>query len=1101
MTWIWTLCGVATLVVVMLTNLIILFVVARHRRGDKPRSGKLRVLLDPADAEFVIVAVHGLGANPKYTWTRASHNGSAEQESTSSSSRVHLLRDLLGPDFPQARILCFEYDCDWLINASAKTSWEIGRSLLDQLKAENLHRPLPIVFIGHSLGGIVIKESDEVFNTTSGIIFLGTPHHGSSASTAAAVLAFVTSFVGSDATLPLSLRSDRNELSNLADTFQKRLFSKQSRHKKFPVIAFYETKRTCVFRWLPLGKVVSRNSATVHADEVHAVDTDHSGLNKYTGRDELYEQLKTAVNSVITPSLIKQADQKVKECYYNQRLRVERLSGESLSMDQCYINLAIVEHNRQTSSQTIRAKATASPFSLFSRQKVETPDKEDQIDLATIFNERKTSDGRLIQPRRILIRGRAGVGKTTLCKKIIKEFYDGKWSDWTKLFHRVLWVPLRNLKLDERQIPGYGFKHLFGHEYFSQAENKSDLEKALFNELKSNPNKTLFLLDGLDEVSQDLRGAEGTAFFLNFLLSQPNAIITSRPSGSIGGLNPLDLELETTGFYPEQVQMYIERAFPDLDTGEISSEKVKQVRQFLDNHPLVQTLVRIPIQLDALCYTWDILDQGTMPDTMTGIYKSIEQNLWKKDAERLYKEYNGKPVKSTNIGSQNPQFLVDNEIRFLEGLAFTGIYNKVIEFFPKHQNEVQKQFAPANLLLEFTLPFLSFLRTSDPPCINLRSYHFIHLTFQEYFAARYFVRQWKANQNLLCHNFGVTAPDEVNARIFLRKNKYSEQYNLMWRFVSGLLADEKEQVTDLFNTIEDQPRDLLGPTHQRLVMHCLNEVDFLGQLPIRSKLEQRLPEWILFECHLTGTSTFARDTECPEKCIIAALKTNSATEKILTAMQYRRAQLSDEMIAIIKGLLQDKEEKIQFAAANALGGQSHLPEAAIIGLIELLRDKEESARSGAAYALGEQSHLPEAAIPLITKLLHSKGEGARSCAKFLQSKSELMNQMLGSVGLLSKSEQPSKTMSPALREPKFLGFLLQMLLHCCFNKQLSLYVDDFGDTRSCILNQSSDLRSAHLQGGNLEHNLYNGLCEGRQLCNTHGFKLWDGVGDSPDDIL
>lgn len=75
-----------------------------------------------------------------------------------------------------------------------------------------------------------------------------------------------------------------------------------------------------------------------------------------------------------------------------------------------------------------------------------------------MFDQRKGSDDRVMQPSRILIRGRAGVGKTTLCKKIVYEFYQGTWSKWSEPFDRVLWVPLRNLKSKPKD--GYNLKGL-----------------------------------------------------------------------------------------------------------------------------------------------------------------------------------------------------------------------------------------------------------------------------------------------------------------------------------------------------------------------------------------------------------------------------------------------------------------------------------------------------------------------------------------------------------------------------------------------------------------------------------------------------------------
>lgn len=92
--------------------------------------------------------------------------------------------------------------------------------------------------------------------------------------------------------------------------------------------------------------------------------------------------------------------------------------------------------------------------------------------------------------------------------------------------------------------------------------------------------------------------------FLQFLLKQPNVIITSRPSTELpDGLQP-DFKLETIGFYPDQVIAYVEKAFTNPDTDIAKPQTVGDVRSFLQEHQLVQTLVRIPIQLDALCYTW-----------------------------------------------------------------------------------------------------------------------------------------------------------------------------------------------------------------------------------------------------------------------------------------------------------------------------------------------------------------------------------------------------------------------------------------------------------------------------------------------------------------
>ncbi|KAH8878672.1 hypothetical protein GQ53DRAFT_81806 [Thozetella sp. PMI_491] len=507
----------ATLVVVLASALLYPIVVKIRRRSQKPRPGGIQVLSDPPDAKFQIVAVHGLGAHPDHTWTANSARVNAGRP-----EKVHLLRDLLKHDFPDARVLSFAHNSDWLIDAPVKTARQIGDRLLEQLKANQPAQRLPTIFIGHSFGGIIIKEalrkpgSREIMDDTCGIIFLGTPHQGSSVSVLGAVMAFLTGFLGSNATLLLSLKSHQDQLSDLADAFRTSMAQKEDRRQKegrrqkAKIKSFYETKPTYLLGWLSIGLVVTRDSATVHADETIAIDTDHSGLNKCSGREaELYKQLEKAILDLQAPSLLDEADEWIRKKHYTpDRLKIERLSSDSLPMDQCYINLAIVE---QTSKSAGRSGGDAahpsSPFSLLARQKVETPDEKIQIELPVIFNPRKGPNGDTTAPRRLLIRGRAGVGKTTLCKKIVHDFHDltcDAWSAWRELFDRILWVPLRNLKLEERRQAGYCFVNLFDHEYFSLPNVRPDLARALSDALETKNSRTVGTVDSQRSLAVDM---------------------------------------------------------------------------------------------------------------------------------------------------------------------------------------------------------------------------------------------------------------------------------------------------------------------------------------------------------------------------------------------------------------------------------------------------------------------------------------------------------------------------------------------------------------------------------------------------------------------
>jgi hypothetical protein len=132
--------------------------------------------------------------------------------------------------------------------------------------------------------------------------------------------------------------------------------------------------------------------------------------------------------------------------------------------------------------------------------------------------------------------------------------------------------------------------------------------------------RTLFLLDGLNEVSQDLDG--NMLSFLKDLLDQPNVIITSHLHAMLPpGVKTVDLELETVGFHLYQVNAYLENAFTDPRTGKTNSETLAEVQSYLQKHQLVQGLVRIPVQLDALCFGWEGFRDKAIPKTITAVYR------------------------------------------------------------------------------------------------------------------------------------------------------------------------------------------------------------------------------------------------------------------------------------------------------------------------------------------------------------------------------------------------------------------------------------------------------------------------------------------------
>ncbi|KAK3290943.1 uncharacterized protein B0H64DRAFT_49913 [Chaetomium fimeti] len=197
----------------------------RAPRGPISKTG-LTVVSEPDKPSLDIVFIHGFTGHPERTW--ASKNANPRQSSDDdmlpaqyveppskrqrtlnpfSSSRLNSRgdsvphtywpRDLVPQTVPFARVLTYGYDTHirhWAgppVNKS--TIYDISENLLVALESERRLEPSrPVLFVAHSLGGIVVKEMlrqsrgchsvradlHAVFKSTVGIIFFGTPHAG-----------------------------------------------------------------------------------------------------------------------------------------------------------------------------------------------------------------------------------------------------------------------------------------------------------------------------------------------------------------------------------------------------------------------------------------------------------------------------------------------------------------------------------------------------------------------------------------------------------------------------------------------------------------------------------------------------------------------------------------------------------------------------------------------------------------------------------------------------------------------------------------------------------------------------------------------------------
>ncbi|KAK4108885.1 hypothetical protein N656DRAFT_362006 [Canariomyces notabilis] len=222
-----------------------------------------------------IIAIHGLGGDKFGSWTSPSGNGAL------------WIRDFLKDSFPRARIFTYGYDAGkaWLSNSVA-TIEDAAKDLLARLQIERDGLPLnrPIVFICHSLGGIVLKTAlleasdrrrhfEFLLDAPKGVVFMGTPHLGSPVATALNLLVRVPG-IARNLRLNVALLADHSlELDRLCERFVE-----QAADLKF-ILSFYETQHHPILRQL----IVNKRSATMrlsHEDRI-PLAADHHLLCKF----------------------------------------------------------------------------------------------------------------------------------------------------------------------------------------------------------------------------------------------------------------------------------------------------------------------------------------------------------------------------------------------------------------------------------------------------------------------------------------------------------------------------------------------------------------------------------------------------------------------------------------------------------------------------------------------------------------------------------------------------------------------------------------------------------------------------------------------------
>ncbi|XP_054178577.1 NACHT, LRR and PYD domains-containing protein 12 isoform X7 [Homo sapiens] len=491
------------------------------------------------------------------------------------------------------------------------------------------------------------------------------------------------------------------------------------------------------------------------------------------------------------------------------------------------------------------------------------------IKIETLF---EPDEERPEPPRTVVMQGAAGIGKSMLAHKVMLDWADGKLFQGR--FDYLFYINCREMNQSATEC---SMQDLI----FSCWPEPS----APLQELIRVPERLLFIIDGFDELKPSFHDPQGpwclcweekrpTELLLNSLirkklLPELSLLITTRPTAleKLHRLLEHPRHVEILGFSEAERKEYFYKYFHN-------AEQAGQVFNYVrDNEPLF-TMCFVPLVCWVVCTCLQQQLEGggllrQTSRTTTAVYMLYLLSLMqpKPGAPRLQPPPNQ---------------------RGLCSLAADGLWNQKILF---EEQDLRKH----GLDGEDVSAFLNMnIFQKDINCE--RYYSFIHLSFQEFFAAMYYI---------LDEGEGGAGPDQDVTRL-LTEYAFSERsfLALTSRFLFGLLNEETRShlekslcwkvsphiKMDLLQWIQSKAQSD-GSTLQQGSLEffsCLYEIqeeEFIQQAlshfqvivvsNIASKMEHMVSSFCLKRCrsaqvlHLYG-ATYSADGEDRARCSAGA---------------------------------------------------------------------------------------------------------------------------------------------------------------------------------------------------------------------------------------
>ncbi|XP_068687341.1 NLR family CARD domain-containing protein 4-like [Montipora foliosa] len=348
------------------------------------------------------------------------------------------------------------------------------------------------------------------------------------------------------------------------------------------------------------------------------------------------------------------------------------------------------------------------------------------------------------QPKKVLIEGQPGMGKTTYCNKVA---YD--WAKKCKVEDSFPDVQVL-LLLKCRDINSKLWEAIDDQLLPRDIEEKQ--KEKFFKFVQNYQSKVLLVLDGLDELPSHYLPVY-KELIQGRMLPKCYLLVTARHEAGMKVRECCDTLLEVEGFTKDAAEGFIRRYF------KTNEHLAKKLMDKLDTDASLRGVTANPLNTALLCLLCEDF-QGDFPKARTLLYLEIVECVL-----RRYRKKKELPEIDEDLTQ-----LYHAELKHLGCIALNGLLKDGLYF-----DETAFRNCTSNLIPE--LGFLSVQpgRSKRRPS---RCYGFLHKSFQEFFAAFY----------LSCQ----LVDEEISPVGLVADTRYFKEFQQVLMFTCGILAQRCE---------------------------------------------------------------------------------------------------------------------------------------------------------------------------------------------------------------------------------------------------------------------------------------------------------------------